>query len=132
MKFLVSEPVQVISHSFMFGIERMIHIFGTTDMDGILTVPDDDKFINVLKARYLTTENDIPLTSETIGEELKLNTAPITGITDKLKGDKPNERKCTASSNASTKSKRTFTTGSNSHGNSKNSGGCGAKGSKSR
>lgn len=121
MKFLVNEPAQVISYSFMFGIERMIHIFGTTDMHGILEVPDDDKYIDFLKAKFTPIEDETPITLETTGVEIKSNTTPNNGDTDKKEG-KPNVNNGSAGNGNGAGTKRTRTAKSDKNDNGKKRG----------
>jgi hypothetical protein len=128
MEFNTSLPTTFIQHSYFSHGRREVHPFGITDMNGILTVSDDDKYIELLKAKFSVIENDIPQVNETIGEEIKSNTTPITGDTNK--GGKLNERKCTAGSHPSTEFVRSRTTSSNTQHNGKNSSGRGTKGTK--
>lgn len=113
MKFLIGKPATLISHlDYPFGL----HYVGTTDMNGIIEVSDDDKYIDFLKANFTPIENDSILDNKTIGENIKSNTTPITGD----KGDMPNVNNSKASCSTGTKSKRTRSTGSNAQRNSKN------------
>lgn len=74
MKFFVGEPAKLISYKFMFGIESRIHLYGTTDCNGILEVSDSDAYIDYLKANFTAIDEQTAQTNEITPNEIKSNT----------------------------------------------------------
>ena len=115
MKYQTNLPTTLISHCDSFG--NLIH-FGKTDINGILEVSDNNKFIGYLKTTFKPIENDKPLDRQTIGVEIKSNTTPISGDTDKKEGVS-NVNISSASNDNGTSTKRTRTTKSDKNNNGK-------------